>query len=88
VTVSPAIVVLSLLAPSTLTITAQGGPVSWSVTEPSSLIGKVNFFPASGTLQAGHSATVSVTVSGLASLDSTLTVNPGGHTVTIILGIL
>jgi hypothetical protein len=86
--VSPTTVVLSLLAPSTLTITAQGGPVSWSISEPSSLLGKVDYSPASGTLQAGQSATVSITVSGLASLDSVLTVNPGGHTVTIVLGVL
>jgi hypothetical protein len=48
----------------------------------------VDFAPASGTLQAGQSAKVSISVSGLASLDSTLTVNPGGHDVTIVLGLL
>ncbi|HLJ99201.1 MAG TPA: sigma-70 family RNA polymerase sigma factor [Streptosporangiaceae bacterium] len=86
--VSPATVVLSLLGPSQLTIRAQGGPVSWSVSEPSSLLGKVNFAPASGTLQAGQSAVVNITVAGLASLDSVLIVNPGGLSVTIVLGVL
>jgi RNA polymerase sigma factor (sigma-70 family) len=88
VSVSPTTIVLSLLGPTTLSITASGGPVSWSISEPSSLIGKVNFSPASGTLQAGQTAKVAVTVSGLASVDSTLTVNPGGHAVTIVLGVL
>jgi RNA polymerase sigma factor (sigma-70 family) len=86
--VSPTTVVLSLLAATKLTIDADGGPVSWSISEPSSLLGKVNVSPMSGTLQAGQDATVSITVSGLASVDSTLTVNPGGHVVTIVLGVL
>jgi RNA polymerase sigma factor (sigma-70 family) len=86
--VSPSTVVLSTLGPTTLTITASGGPVSWSISEPSSLIGAVNYSPASGTLQAGQSVKVAITVSGLASVDSTLTVNPGDHTVTIILGLV
>jgi RNA polymerase sigma factor (sigma-70 family) len=88
IAVSPATIALSLLGSSTLTITASGGPVSWSISEPSSLIGKVNVSAASGTLQAGQSAKVSITVDGLASVDSTLTVNPGGHAVTVVLGVL
>jgi RNA polymerase sigma factor (sigma-70 family) len=88
VSVSPSTIVLSLLGPATFTISASGGPVSWSISEPSSLLGKVNVSPASGTLQAGQTAKVSVTVNGLASVDSTLTINPGGHTVTIVLGVL
>jgi RNA polymerase sigma factor (sigma-70 family) len=88
VSVSPATVVLSALSPTTLTITASGGPVSWSISEPSSLIGAVNYSPAAGTLKAGQSAQVSITVSGIASVDSTLTINPGGHAVTIVLGLL
>lgn len=86
--VSPATVVLSLLGPSQLTIHAQGGPVSWSISEPSSLLGKVNFAPGSGTLQPGQSVVVNITVAGLVSLDSVLTVNPGGLNVTIVLGVL
>lgn len=86
--VAPATVVLSLLGPSELTIAARGGPVIWSISEPSSLLGKVSFAPASGTLQPGQSAQVTVTVSGLASLDSILTINPGGINVTIVLGVL
>jgi hypothetical protein len=44
--------------------------------------------PSSGTLAAGQSTTVSISVSGLASLDTTLTVSPGGHPVTVVLGLL
>jgi hypothetical protein len=42
----------------------------------------------SGTLESGQSATVSVTVSGLASVDSTLTVDPGGISVTVLLQLI
>ena len=37
-----------------MTLTASGGPVSWSVTESSGLIGKLSVAPASGRLLAGH----------------------------------
>jgi RNA polymerase sigma factor (sigma-70 family) len=87
-TVSPTTVLLTALGSSTLTIEAEGGPVSWSISEPVSLIGGVNLSATSGTLQAGQEATVSISVNGLASVDSTLTVNPGDHTVTVVLGLL
>jgi hypothetical protein len=43
--------------------------------------------PASGTLGAGSSVTVAVTVSGLVSVDTQLTVQPGGQAVTVVLGL-
>jgi RNA polymerase sigma factor (sigma-70 family) len=86
-TVSPGTVVLTPLLGSTITLTAEGGPVSWSISEPASLLGELIVSPSSGTLAAGQSATVSISVSGLASLDTTLTVNPGGHPVTVVLGV-
>ena len=86
--VSTTSILLSALVPTTFTISASGGPVSWSISEPSSLLGKVDISPASGTLQAGQSAKVSITVDGIASVDSTITINPGGHAVTILLGLL
>jgi hypothetical protein len=86
--VSPATVLLSTLGGSTLTIEAEGGPVSWSISEPVSLIGGLNVSPTAGTLQAGQQATVTITVNGLAEVDSVLTVNPGGHSVTVLLGLL
>jgi hypothetical protein len=87
-TVSPTQVVLSTLGGTSVTISAVGGPVSWSISEASSLIGALNVSPAAGTLQAGQQVTVSITVSSLASLDTTLTVNPGGHAITVLIGLL
>ncbi|MGH3213063.1 MAG: sigma-70 family RNA polymerase sigma factor [Trebonia sp.] len=86
-TVSPGTVVLTPLLGSSITLTAEGGPVSWSVAKPASLLGELIVSPSSGTLAAGQSTTVSISVSGLASLDTTLTVNPGGHPVTVLLGV-
>ena len=85
--VSPTTVLLTPLLGGTLTLTASGGPVAWSVSEPASLIGKLNVSPSSGTLAAGSSVTLTITVSGLASVDSELTVSPGGQVVTVLLGL-
>jgi RNA polymerase sigma factor (sigma-70 family) len=84
---SSTIVELTLLGGGTLTLTASGGPVSWSISEPSSLLGSLTVSPSSGTLAAGDSVTVQISVTGLASLDTTLTVNPDGQTVTVLLGV-
>jgi hypothetical protein len=85
--VSPATVLLSPLLGGSLTLTASGGPVSWSIAEPASLLGELTVSSASGTLSAGGSVTVTITVTGLASLDSQITVEPGGHVVTVLLGL-
>jgi hypothetical protein len=85
--VSPSTVVLTPLLGSSFTITANGGPVSWSISEPSSLLGKVSVSQSSGTLAAGQSATVYISTS-LASLDSSITVNPGGELVSVVVGLL
>jgi hypothetical protein len=78
---------LTLLGHGTLTLTASGGPVSWSISEPSSLLGALTVSPSAGTLAAGDSVTVQISVTGLASLDTTLTVNPGGQAVAVVLGL-
>ena len=78
---------LTLLGRGTLTLTASGGPVSWSISEPSSLLGALTVSPSSGTLAAGDSVTAQISVTGLASLDTTLTVNPGGQSVAVVLGL-
>ena len=93
---------LSALSGASLRLTASGGPVSWSVTESSGLIGTLSVAPSSGRLQAGQSTTVSVNVSGgllgLASRAVTgagagacvgcqLTINPGGIVVSVIIEI-
>jgi hypothetical protein len=85
--VSPTTVLLSPLLGGSLTLTASGGPVSWSISEPVSLLGKLTVAPAAGTLSTGTSVTVTISVTGLASLDSQLTVSPGGHAVTVVLGL-
>jgi RNA polymerase sigma factor (sigma-70 family) len=61
--VAPRTIVVSALSGASFTLTASGGPVSWSVTESSGLIGKLSVAPTSGRLQAGQSTTVSVSVS-------------------------
>ena len=84
---TPASILLSPITGGSFTLTASGGPVKWSVTEPSSLIGKLTVAPSAGTLASGQSVTVTLSVSGLATVDSQLTVNPGGITITVLLGV-
>ena len=70
------------------TLTAQGGPVSaYSITAGSSLIGNISVSPATGSLAAGASVTVTVTSTSLVALNGQLTVNPGGHSITVVLTI-
>ena len=99
----------------TLTLKASDGSVDWSITESSSLVGEVTVAPAAGTLAAGESTTVTLSVTGSpgalgaaaraggggggggggcggdngdgACIEGTLTVSPGGITVTVILDI-
>jgi RNA polymerase sigma factor (sigma-70 family) len=83
--VSPTSIVLGLGGSTSLTLTASGGPVTWSIAESSSLIGELTVSPASGTLAAGQSTTVSVSA-GLLTVAGSLTVDPGGITVSVVLG--
>jgi RNA polymerase sigma factor (sigma-70 family) len=70
------------------TLTARGGPVSaYSITIGSALAGRINVAPSSGSLAAGASVTITVTSTSLVALDGTLTVNPGGQTVTVVLSV-
>jgi hypothetical protein len=99
--VSPRTIVLSALSGASIRLIASGGPVSWSITESSGLIGKLSVSPASGRLLAGQSTTVSVNVAdgllGLANraagtgggvcVGCTLTVNPGGIVVSVVIEI-
>ncbi|HEY0934572.1 MAG TPA: sigma-70 family RNA polymerase sigma factor [Trebonia sp.] len=87
-TLSTTTVLLTPLAGGSVTLTANGGPVSWSVAEPQSLLGRLTVSPSSGTLDAGQSVKVSLSVVGLLSLNTQLTVEPGDHTVTVALGAL
>jgi RNA polymerase sigma factor (sigma-70 family) len=79
---SPATIRLPDLGSSaTFTLTADGGPVSFTITGPAG----VSVSPASGKLAAGKTVTVTVTAvgNGPPKFVNTLTVNPGGLTVTV-----
>ena len=84
--VSPSSVTLSgSPATASFTITASGGTVSYSIDNPAPA-GDLAVSPSAGSLAAGQSVTVSVTVissTGLAS-ETDLTVNPGGLTVAVL----
>ena len=78
---------LSPLIGGSLTLTANGGPVSWSITEPASVLGTLTVSPSSGTLNDGQSVTVTLTAPRLGSLDTQLTVEPGDQPVTVLLAL-
>jgi RNA polymerase sigma factor (sigma-70 family) len=86
--VAPSTVSLSALVGGTLTLTANGGPVTWSISEPASLLGLLTVTPSSGTLAAGQSVTVHLSVSLLSALTTTLTVTPGNEIVNLLIGAL
>jgi RNA polymerase sigma factor (sigma-70 family) len=92
VTVSPGTVVLAGLlgstATGTLTLSAGSTPVGhYTISVPSSLAGHLTVSPASGSIPAHGHQQVTVTLRGLLSVDTTITVNPGGHPVTVLLGL-
>jgi RNA polymerase sigma factor (sigma-70 family) len=82
-TVSPATLEVAPPASGTITLTASGGPVDWSVSEPPGLEKKVVVAPMSGTLEAGGTATITVTVDGPGKPRVHLTFSPGSATVTV-----
>lgn len=86
--VSPSSVSLTALVGGTLTLTANGGPVTWSIAQPPSLLGLLTVTPSSGTLTAGQSVTVHLSVSLLTALDATLTISPGNQLVNLLIGAL
>jgi RNA polymerase sigma factor (sigma-70 family) len=74
----------ALLVPpgdTTISLTAQGGPVAWSSTVSSGL-GTVHLSPSGGTINAGATVTVTVSASSSAS-GQQVTINPGGTVFTI-----
>jgi RNA polymerase sigma factor (sigma-70 family) len=70
---------------TTISLTAQGGPVTWSSTV-SSGSGTVQLSPSGGTINAGGTATVTVTASGSAA-GRQVTINPGGTAFTIFIAL-
>ena len=69
---------------ATFTLTAAGGPVTYSVTDPAGSYLVVS--PASGTLAAGQTVTITVQANPNnppPSFANDLTVSPGGISVTV-----
>jgi RNA polymerase sigma factor (sigma-70 family) len=87
-TLSVSPVTLNVAPPATgsITLTASGGDVNWSISEPPGLEKKVVVAPMSGTLAAGQSTTVSVTTQGAGKPRVHLTFIPGGAIVTVVIG--
>jgi hypothetical protein len=86
--VSPSSLSLSALVGGSLTLTANGGPVTWSIPTPTTLLGLLSVSPSSGTLQAGQSVTVHLSVSLLSALTTTLTITPGNEIVDLLIAAL
>jgi len=83
--VSPATLDLAPPASGSITLTASGGTVNWSVSEPAGLEKKVVVAPMSGTLAPGQTAAISVTVSGPGQPRVHLRFSPGGAIVTVVI---
>jgi len=87
-TVSPAELDITSPGSGTITLTASGGPVSWSVSVPAGTTKKdgVAVTPTSGTLEAGDTIVVTVTVDGPGKPTVHLTFSPGGEIVKVVVG--
>jgi RNA polymerase sigma factor (sigma-70 family) len=70
---------------TTISLTAHGGPVTWSSTVSSGL-GTVHLSPSGGTITAGATVTVTVTASSLAS-GRKVTISPDGTVFTIFVAL-
>jgi hypothetical protein len=86
VSVFPSTLTLTPQATSTFTITAHGGPVSWSLTGPAGLQNTIAVSQSSGNLQPGQSATVTIAEVSVLTANSQLTVSPGGEVITLLAG--
>src|SRR5690349_10147447 len=87
-TVSPAELDITSPGSGTITLTASGGPVSWSVSVPAGQTKQdgVAVTPASGTLEDGDTIVVTVTVDGPRKPTVHLTFSPGGEIVKVLVG--
>ena len=83
--VSPATLNVAPPAGGSITLTASGGAVNWSVSEPPGLEKKVVVAPMSGTLAAGQTTTLTVTVQGTGKPRVHLTFSPSGAIVTVVI---
>ena len=87
-TVSPATLDITSPGTATITLAASGGPVNWSVSVPPGKTKKdtVLITPTSGTLLAGDTITITVTVESGTKPKVKLTFSPGGETVKVTVG--
>jgi RNA polymerase sigma factor (sigma-70 family) len=83
--VSPSTLDVGPSGTASITLTASGGDVNWSVSEPSGVAKKVVVARMSGTLAAGQTTTVSVTVQGPGKPRVHLTFVPSGAVVTVVI---
>jgi hypothetical protein len=85
--VSPSSVSAGIGFGGSITLTAHGGPVTWSVAVPAAAAGLVGVSPESGTLNAGQSVTLSVSQLTGNNFLTTLTFSPGSRTVAVQVGL-
>jgi hypothetical protein len=80
--------VLDITSPgsATVTLTASGGPVNWSVSVPAGKTKKddVVVTPTSGALRAGDTIVVTVTVDSATTPKVNLLFSPGGEIVKVV----
>ena len=67
-----------------ITLTAAGGPVNWSIAVSGGRSQHVHVNPSSGTLAGGASVPVTITIDHTAT-GASLTVSPGGTVFTIVM---
>ena len=85
--VSPAEVDITAPGSGTITLTASGGEVNWSVSAPTGKMTKddVEITPTSGTLEDGDTATITVTGQDNTKPKVKLTFTPGDEVVTVVI---
>jgi RNA polymerase sigma factor (sigma-70 family) len=87
ISLSTSSITVGTLFGSSVTLTAEGGPVTWSVAIPSAAAGQLAVSPTSGTLSAGQSVSIAVAAKNANNYRTTLTFSPGGHAVAVTVGL-
>jgi DNA-directed RNA polymerase specialized sigma24 family protein len=68
-------------------VTAENGPVSYTIKVPADMAGKIKVAPSKGSLPANKHVTVTVTVTSQVALTTYVTVEPGNIAVPVVLKI-